>query len=341
MAKLSQRRARRLANLAIAFGVLVSTSGRADLDGPEGIDLIGTWHVLIHYSDDHSHDASLLRWDDKIWVFELAGSRLRWTEYPIVVFEDSSGRFESLGGSRTARVVHGWEPNAAQRAQIRGGLEVNPRGSKTKTLRKQDDGAWRTATRPVTSAAMVVSYIENWSIENPTTLPVFRREDTLGSAATENYDGVTQFTTEEVGSGGRILRGTFERDGSRHGTFRLMRSGAARDVKGKGKSEGQRFYEMFLGEGFHSGLLSSPETIEALGESTKGDPTSTDGEARTRVRSAVRAALEKNLRAHDLDPRDFEREVSSLTRQITAQLLDEGRSPEEIQKMLAEGEINP
>lgn len=341
MAKLPERRARRLAAFAVAFGVLSSMPSRADLTEQEALDLVGTWHVLIHYTDDHAHDAGELRWDDKVWVFERAGSRLRWTEYPIVVFKDSSGRFENLGGDRAARVVHAWEPNASQRAQIEAGLEVNPRGSKSKTLRKQPDGAWRSATRPRTYGAMVVTYIENWNIEAPTSRPIFRREDSLGSAATEGYDGATEFTTEEVDSDRRILRGVFERDGSRHGTFRLTRSGVATDVKGKGKSEGQRFFEMFLGEDFRVVQLPSSDEIAALGKS-KGDGSNpTDREIRVRVRSEVRAALEKNLRDQDLDPRDFEREISSLSRQITAQLLDEGRSPEEVRKLLATGEINP
>ena len=115
MAQLPHRRARRLAVLAIAFGCLSSTIARADVTDREALDLVGTWHVLIHYTDDHTHDPSQMRWDDKVWVFEPTGSRLRWTEYPIVVFRDQAGRFEILG-SRRVRVLHGWELNEAQRA---------------------------------------------------------------------------------------------------------------------------------------------------------------------------------------------------------------------------------
>ena len=128
MAKFSRRRAGRLAGLAIALGVLVATPARADRTDGKNVDVIGTWHVLIHYTDDHSHDVGAMRWDDKIWVFEEAGSRIRWKEYPIVVFHDQSGRFERLGTARASRVLHGWEPNAGQLAQIESGLEVNPRG---------------------------------------------------------------------------------------------------------------------------------------------------------------------------------------------------------------------
>lgn len=341
MAKLSHGRARRLAFFAIAFTVLSSTSALADDAGREGLDLIGTWHVLIHYTDDHSHDPSLMRWDDKIWVFEETGSRLRWTEYPIVVFRDQSGRFERLGGARAARVVHGWEPNESQRAQIAAGLEVNPRGSKSKKLRKQKDGSWRTASRPLTSGARVVTYIENWSIEAPTSLPVFRREDSLGSAATESFEGATEFATSESNPEKGVLRGRFERDGSRHGTFRLTRSGSATDVKGKSKSEGQRFFEMYLAEGFRADELPSNAEIEARAKPKEGKPAPTHGEIRSSVRSDIRAVLEENLRDQDLDPREFEREIASLAQKIMVELVEEGRSRAEVEQMLAEGEINP
>jgi len=341
MAQLPRRRASRLAVFVAALGVLTSTPGGADEPGRKPLDLLGTWHVLIHYTDDHSHDPTQTRWDDRIWVFEETGSRLRWTEYPIVVFEDQTGRFEHLGGARAARVVHGWEPNESQRAQIDAGLEVNPRGSKSKTLRKQADGSWRSATRPLTSGAMVVTYIENWSVEAPTSRPVFRREDSLGSANVEDFEGVTEFTTEDTSPDARILRGAFERDGSRHGTFRMTRSGPATDVKGKGKSEGQRFFEMFLGEGFRSVTLPTEERIEEMKRPKPGEAAPTSGEIRSGVRSEVRAALEQNLRDQDLDPREFEREIASLSQKITLQLVDEGRSPAEVEKMLVEGEINP
>ena len=62
----------------------------------------------------------------------MKGSRLRWTEYPMVIFGDGTGRFESLGTNRASRVLQHWEPNKAQRAEIASGLQVNSRGSKSK-----------------------------------------------------------------------------------------------------------------------------------------------------------------------------------------------------------------
>ena len=93
-----------------------------------------------------------------------------------------------------------------------------------------------------------MSYVQHWSIRDPGRRPTFRREDTLGSARTESIDGVTEYATTEVEDSGDVLRGTFERDGTRHGTFRMTRAGTARGVKGRNKSDGQRFHDAYLDE---------------------------------------------------------------------------------------------
>ena len=51
-------------------------------------DLVGAWYVLVHYQDSATENADAKRWEDRIWVFEKAGDQLRWTDYPIVVFDD-------------------------------------------------------------------------------------------------------------------------------------------------------------------------------------------------------------------------------------------------------------
>ena len=126
----------------LLLGVLALVVAAAPLTRAEAVDLIGTWHVLVHYKDSAAEHPERERWEDRIWVFEKEGSRLRWTDYPIVVFSDQTGRFEQLGGNRASRVLHFWEPNAAQLAQIRGGLEINPRGSRSKTLRGAHAEGW-------------------------------------------------------------------------------------------------------------------------------------------------------------------------------------------------------
>ncbi len=218
-----------------------SSEGRAERGrAPAELDLVGTWHVLVHYPDDNSHDPEQLRWDDRIWVFEPTGSRLRWDEFPIVVFGDNRGRFEHLGTNRARRVTGAWEPNEKQFAQILDGLEVNDRGKKSKRLRKVEGNGWRSQSSSRSVSVSVLSYVEHWSIEGPPERPVFRREDQLGDERSEGLDGVTLYSTTWTDPSGDLLRGDFERDGTRHGSFRMLRAAPVSGVKGSGKTQSER-----------------------------------------------------------------------------------------------------
>jgi len=240
MAIISRHRTLHLTALLAACAVLAALAWPAPSLAEDGVDLIGTWHVLVHYRDDHTVHPDQERWDDKVWIFERSGSRLRWTEYPIVVFTDETGRFERRSTGQYARVLHAWKPNEKQLAEIHRGLEYNTRGSKSKTLRGSDADGWASQRRSGAVSASVITYTENWLIEGMPAWPVFTRTDVMGSARTENVEGVTRYATVGVDAGGDILRGTFERDGSRHGTFRMMRAGAVAVVKDRTQSERQR-----------------------------------------------------------------------------------------------------
>jgi hypothetical protein len=242
MAELSRDRAAHLRSAGaraagLAWLGLACLAASAPSDPFSSEQLLGTWHVLVHYRDENAADKQALRWDDRIWIFERAGSGLRWREYPIVVFRDQTGRFESLGTNRQSRVVHAWEPNAEQLEQIRSGLEVNSRGMKSKTLRGSDAESWRSQDRAQAASASIISYVETWSIESLAALPVFTRLDVLGSAETEGLEGVTRYTATAVEQEGAVIRGSYERDGTRRGTFRMQRAGEVRGVKGKSEEE--------------------------------------------------------------------------------------------------------
>ena len=215
------------------------------------LELAGVWHVLVHYSDERARDAQQLSWEDRIWIFERRDGRLRWTEYPIVVFEDASGRFEHLGTHRARRVEGAWQPSPKQFAQIREGLEVNTRGRRTKLLDAVEGDGWRSGAHATPGSTSVVTYTENWSVERTTTLPVFRLQATLGSARTESLEGVTLYTSTAVDSSGDLVRGTFERDGTRHGSFRMLRAGPVAGVGNSGERrpdpQRQLLFERYLG----------------------------------------------------------------------------------------------
>ena len=298
MAIFSRRRAQHLA-LAVAFTLAVG-SARAE---SEAVDLIGSWHVLIHFTDDHTHDPTQMRWDDRIWVFEKAGSRLRWSEYPIVVFHDQTGRFESRGAVRAARVLHAWEPNEAQRAEIAKGIPVGQRGSKQKTLRKRGDD-WQSANRSTAASASIVSYVEHWSISDPTGKPTFRREDVLGSAETEGLEGVTQYTTTEVLDGGDRAPRQLQPRRIPAGNLQDGALGCdSKELKGKNKSEGQRFYEEFLGPGFDHALDREGSALrEAVAARREGLGNKVSAELRARVRAEIAAEIAERIRESGDDP---------------------------------------
>jgi hypothetical protein len=290
------------------------------------LDLLGTWHVLVHYKDSASEHPDQARWDDRIWVFEMDGARLRWTEYPIVVFRDESGRFEALGGNRASRVQHHWEPNEKQLAQIRNGLEINTRGSRSKSLRGGPRDGWRTAAAASAFGGNVLTYSEDWSIEDPAGSPLFRMVDSLGGPAADGLEGVTEYRTREQDEGGDVLRGSFSRDGTRTGSFRLTRSGAVSQTKGSGKTQAERFNEMFFGS-----LGGNGELAAAL---------AAGGEDRAAVREQVLKSLEQSIRANGADPSQFRAELEDMADQILREL-EAGKSPEEVQKLVENGTIAP
>ena len=208
-------------------------------------DLLGTWFVLIHYRNSETANPDVDRWEDKIWAFEKKGSRLQWTEYPIVVFADQTGRFDRTLGQRS-RVLAAWQPNAGQQAQIDGGLEINSRGSKSKSLRGTLATGLKSAGRLRTQSASIIGYMENWSITGGPDNPVFARDDMMGSGRSENMEGRTQYATQDILDGGRLLRGTYERDGIRKGTFQMMKAGGVTRVAGKSEKVKEERRQLFL-----------------------------------------------------------------------------------------------
>ncbi len=310
MAQLPGRRARPLICALLGLAAAALAAGPA---AAEDVDLVGTWHVLVHYTDDNTHNPEAMRWDDRVWVFAKKGSRLVWTEYPIVVFSDKRGRFGRVGGNPRSRIIHAWEPNDSQAAQIRNGLEVNPRGSKSKTLRTDRAGGWKSRSRASAGSASIITYTENWKIEAGDAGPVFRREDMLGSGRTEDVEGVTLYTTASVDPGGSVLRGSFERDGTRHGTFRMLRAGSVEDVKGSGKTQGERVRDAFMNS----------------------------AEGRAIAREEIREEVDAYLRQQGLDPAEHAEEAERMTREIETQMFDEGKSRTDVMRMLRSGALTP
>lgn len=230
---------RSLARLAFAAAALFASSGAS------AVDLSGTWYVLVHYTDDASGKPDAMRWEDRIWVFERSGDGLSWTDYPIVVFADESGRFERSRRGMS-RVVGAWEPSPEQLSQIRSGLEVNTRGSKVKTLAGSDAQGWKSVASATPQSANTLTYVESWGVRDVTGNPVFLRSETLGGAGIDSLEGGTRYETQSVGDA--ELRGRFDRDGSRRGTFRMLRAGTVRNLSTEGKTPNEKLRERIENE---------------------------------------------------------------------------------------------
>ena len=237
---------RRSAWLAAGALIALTLPGEAPAGG---LDLEGSWYVLIHYRDSATANPDSDRWADRLWTFENRGSRLHWTEYPIVVFSDSTGRFERLGRNPRSRVLHAWGPNEGQRAEIAQGLQVNRRGSKTKSLRTASGGGYRSQSRARSLSVTTIGYQQTWSIERPATLPVFTQDDVVGTDASlatgarGNSSGRTRYSALEVSQDGRVITGRYARDESRRGTFRLIRAGAPRTLESDGRTPNEKQWD--------------------------------------------------------------------------------------------------
>lgn len=322
--------------LAFCLVLALATPSQAVLP-----DLVGTWHVLVHYKDKATVNFDTERWEDHIWEFSVEGSRLVWVDYPIVVFEDQEGRFERFDG-RNARSLHFWEPNDTQRRQIREGLATNERGSRTKTLRGSAQKGWTSSKRRrAYRSASIVTFEETWIIEDHGGLPTFIRDDVMGSATTESVEGRTLFETQTIESNGDVLRGRFDRDeGTRAGTFRLMRSGASSSVGSSGRTLQDR-----AAEGLTFNAMLARQLTRLPGEHDeewyrerveKG--TLTDQDA-----FALRAAFEEQLRdslSTDANRVSFRVIVQNLAMKMERLFVEEGKSLSDLREMLREGQLS-
>ena len=231
-----------VAALALGAGI-AGAPARAS----EPLDLEGTWFVLIHSQDPQSANPEAWRWRDLTWNFARKGTRLQWTEYPLVIFDDTSGRFEKTAGNPRSRVLAAWEPNATQAATIAAGPRVNDRGAKIKTLRGSDAAGWQSSGRRPTTSASVMGYHEQLSIQGLDVLPVFERRDAVGNALTSLGEGLTRYQVTEIRDEGRTLVGEYVRDGRHRGRFRAWRTPPVRSLLKKDKTPNERAAETMQG----------------------------------------------------------------------------------------------
>jgi hypothetical protein len=208
----------------VALALVPMTSIRVAAE-EVALDLTGAWYVLIHYRDADSRDPNLEEWDERVWVFEQQGDRLRWTEYRIVIFKNDKGRFGALSSGRPVRSEGTWIPEEEQLEQIKTGLSVNARGTRVKSLKGDLDGNYRSAGVMQRDSVSVIGFSETWNVSGLTFLPTFRRSDVMESGRSDALAGNTEYVTKKIDRETSVLEGEFDRDGVQRGSFKMVRTG--------------------------------------------------------------------------------------------------------------------
>jgi hypothetical protein len=295
------------------------------------LDLEGSWHVLIHYTDRASQRPEQEQWDDRLWTFVRQGDRLRWHEYPIVVFRDRSGRYESPVSE--VRSIGSWVPDRGQQREIEAGLEVSPRGASQHSLRRTS-GGWSSALRSAAEAADIVVWQSIWEVELGDDGPRFAVRDSLGNATVEAIQGVTLYEGDSVLAEGRRVEGRYSRDGQRIGTFQMTRTGSPGTYEAVRAPEPKKeeVYERFYAE-----LGRQLRTVSGLPESSSP----LEGAPREAFRDQIRLAVEERYRAQGNDPRPHAPQVEALTLAIEGLYLDDGWTLEKIGLAIESGEVRP
>jgi hypothetical protein len=185
-----------------------------------------------------------------------------------------------------------------------------------------------------------ITYEETWNIDGLPSAPRFERQDSMGSGGSDDFEGRTLYEGTSIDKGGDVVRGNFDRDGKRKGTFRLARTGAVHSVaEGGGKSAaGEQLkrgeFVAMLAPGLTDPLggRSEAQWREAVGSSNAKDE-----------RLALRAALEGGLRTQVLADDDAtsgqNRVLSNLAVELERLFADEKKSFADLRKMMQQGEV--
>lgn len=212
---------------ALCLALLACTGCTAPERGPAAEWYEGDWYVLVHYRDDATPELESIQWEDRVWRLERGVKRLTWTEFSSPAFRDGRGRFESLAGGQVARSLGAWTPSQAQLEEIRGGaLQIDTHGARAKSMRGSPSAGYASSGDLRSESTSVIGYHERWSIRGLEGLPVFERDDLMGSGRTESMQGRTAYRATERSPRDDEISGDYTRDGQLHGRFHMWRMGS-------------------------------------------------------------------------------------------------------------------
>jgi hypothetical protein len=288
--------------------------------------------VLVHYRDLRSALPEQLQWEDRLWLFEREGDALRLREYPLVAFDDESGRFERRGGE-SQRVLGAFEPSAGQRREIAAGLGVGTREVREKRLRPTATG-WASSPGRFDSARFV-GFESSVELDLSGAAPRLVVSDSLGSSAAAGaLEGRTEYRGERVAADGSV-EGAFDRDGRRVGRFRMLRAGRPQGVPASAEPP-REATRAEVEERLYRTLGRQLAHAEALPERFAGGPAE-----RAALRARVREEVERLFEAQGNDARAHAPTLEKLAAAIERAYAEARLSREEIGRGVEEGRIRP
>jgi hypothetical protein len=250
-----------------------------------------------------------------------------------VRFADEAGRFERRG-NEALRVLGAWQPSENQLREIAAGLRVEPRGAREKRLKPTATGF--SSARSAFDSARVVSFESRVELDLSGPAPRLAVIDSLGSSAAEALAGRTEYRGERVTESGAI-EGRFERDGTRVGSFRMVRTAAPRGLGEPPPAPPPEPTRTDVEERLYRSLGRQLAASDALPERFAAEgPGSRDA-----LRAQVRAELEVRFAEQGNDPRAHAPALERLAAAIERLYAEEGRSREEIGRMLEDGRLRP
>jgi hypothetical protein len=289
--------------------------------------------VLVHYRDIRSAQPEQDQWEDRLFVFQREGEALRFREYPVVLFDDESGRFARRGGE-TERELGAWEPNGGQRAEIARGLRVRAEGVREKRLRPAAGGY--SSARSAFDSARTVGFESIVELDLAGAAPRITVADSLGSSAARSLEGRTEYRGERRGPAGEI-EGSYDRDGRRVGSFRMLRSGAPRGLAEPAPRPPEEPTRAEVEERLYRSLGRQLAVSDALPERFPGGGAAERAALAERVRTALAALFADQGN----DPRAHAPTLERLAAAVERLYAEEGRSREEIGRMLEDGRLRP
>jgi hypothetical protein len=208
----------------------VAGVARAQADAPPvdltKVDLNGSWYVLIHYKDSQSEDKSITKFKDFVWTIEQTANTLTWEQYPYVIFSEDAEvvRRQAMRG-HTA-----WEPDEAQWAQLKLAVDVSSRALTRKRMTGSVEKGWKSLAPLGSGGLNTMSFTRNWDVGfKPDKISIVIVDSLSGATGLGGIEESTTFEVTQRVSPGE-LRGTYE-EGTKRGTFRMVRSAERRVVK--------------------------------------------------------------------------------------------------------------